>query len=176
MKAKAVIIDPREIAIFEGIRSPQEIAEFTSDVYDWVSRNALSDDRLAANIAKTERDIINDWHKAAIPPEYSFYIYSLYRSPVEQIQTFKDGWSAARESRHILGQAGDVHVLKNGVRIKGAEMRDFYEQYIKGKFLDFTLVYDWGFHTHWIGELTKAAKNPLVWLAVGAVIYFLLKE
>jgi hypothetical protein len=167
-------------------RTGQEIEKFKTAVYSWVQRNGLTPEQIEKNIEITKRRIYNDWQRAGIPNNYEYDLYSVYRSPVEQIQAFVDGWKAARESKHVLGKAGDIHIYKNGARLRGDQMAAFYNQYIKNRFLDFTLLYEWGFHTHWIGNGNGQGaaaglglglnKNTLITVGILAAAYFLFTD
>jgi hypothetical protein len=161
-----------EYSIYEGSRTAEEIESFKQGIIAWLNTNPRTEAEIKDNVIKTAARINQDWSAAGIPADYTYEIYSAFRSPEDQTATFIQGWEAAIKSYHPLGQAADIHVFKNGSRIKGAEMKDFYNQYISGKFLEYTKLYDWGFHTHWTRDI--AIKLTFAGIVLAAAILYII--
>jgi hypothetical protein len=174
----ARLIQPREIWTLGQERpSAAAIDEFKIKLLNWIEFNAINPDILKRNIDETENRFIDSMNAANFPTVYKYDMYSIYRTPTEQVQAYSDGWQAATESRHVLGKAGDIHIYKDGRRLRGQEMSEFYYTYIDGKLpdFDFTKLYDWGFHAHWEGDLSKKIAIGGV-LLIAAVIYYMFKK
>jgi len=157
------------------MRTAQELKDFTASLMEWFKNSGISSEQLKKNIIDTTARIETDWRAANIPALYTYELYSVYRTPEEQIKTYADGWEADPHTRHIFGQAADIHIFNDGKRIYDAEMSDFFNQYIKGNFLEYQKLYTWGFHTHW--KTATILKITAAGLALaGVLLYFIFKK
>lgn len=160
---------------FLGDRTEQEVLTFTESLMTWWKNSGISAEQLKKNIIDTTARIEKDWRAANIPDLYNYELHSVYRTPEEQIETFKEDWQADPHTRHVFGQAADVHIFKDGKRIYDNEMKDFFNQYIAGKFLEYQKLYTWGFHTHW-KTATKAIITAAGLALAGVLLYFIFKK
>jgi hypothetical protein len=171
------LVQPNEIWTLGQMPDAASLEAFKSKLYSWIEFNAITPEIITANVEETENRLIDSMYSTSIPQDYKYDMYSMYRTPAEQIQAYADGWEAVPESRHVIGKAVDVHIYKNGQRVRGEEMKQFYYEYIDGKLpdFDFTKLYDWGFHAHWEGDLHKKLGIGALALVVAA-IYYLFKK